>query len=333
MPRFDPHTFERLDQLIVGHAKFDAAYTAIDETVRDADHYTDKSLLPLIGPSRSGKSRLIEHYLAGLYPADLPAEAPRAVRYVVMPRSSRPKAMLMKIQRSLGHVFYATGTEDEMLIRLPPLLLSQGVKVLFIDELHHCLSRRGELNYDLADIFKVLLDEAQVTIVGAGLESAADVLQANEQLTGRCLQAIQLQRFDWTDPDSRSEFMGVVNAFLQGLPMLRMPSFDDEESCFRWYVACGGLVGYLHKILRKLLTLLQRENRCVVRLADLDCAHDASVYYRGAKLRPFDKDFAVSDIVTGLTHAARIGERRDPAELAAPVSTRRNRRAPGAAHG
>lgn len=320
MSHFDPSLFAVLDELIFRHSRFQAAREAIEATIRNADRYADKSLLPIIGPSRSGKSRLLEDCLAALYPADLPADAVRAVRHVVMPRSSRPKAMLMKLQHALGYPFYAVGTEDQMLIRLVPLLRKLEVNVLLIDELQHCISHRGQINYDIADIFKVLLDEAQVTIVAAGLESAAQVLDANEQLTGRCDQAVLLPRFDWTDPDSRAEFMGLVQAFCRGLHELQMPPFDDEAECFRWYVACGGLIGYLHKIFRKLLTILEHEDRRRVVFDDLDRAHAQAVYYRGAQLRPFARGFDLSDRVTGLVHAAHIGELRDPADQGGATS-------------
>lgn len=325
MAHFDPRLFGMLDQLIVRHSRFEAARAAIDEAVRNADLYTDKSLLPVIGPSRSGKSRLLEDCLAALYPPDHPADAVRPVRRVVMPRSSRPKAMLMKLQHALGNPFYAVGTEDQMLIRLVPLLRRLEVKVLLVDELQHCVSHRGEINYDVADVFKVLLDEAQVTIVAAGLENAVQVLDANEQLTGRCDQAVHLPRFDWTDPDSRAEFIALVQAFCRGLPALQMPPFDDEAECFRWYVACGGLIGYLHKIFRKLLTLLQDEDRLKVGAGDLDYAHAQGLYYRGAQIRPFARGFDASDVITGLSHAARIGERREPGDapsLKRPLNAR-----------
>lgn len=323
MPTLDPTLTARLNQLVVRHSQFEAAYAAIDEVVREADLYADKSLLPLIGPSRAGKSRLLETYLDALYPQDLDAQAPRSVRHVTMPTSSsRPRrAALMKLQHALGHPFFAVGDEDAMLIRLVPMLQSLNVKVLLVDELQRCVSPRGQINYDVADLFTVLLDEAKVTIVAAGLENSANVLEANNQLTNRCLQAVRLPRFDWIDPPSRAEFMGLVDAFSESLAPLRLPGCDDEADYFRWFVACGGLVGHLHKIFRKLLVQLEQAKRMKVTLEDLDAAHRAAVYYRGAKLRPFARDFATEDEVTGLTYAARIGERLDPSDAPPPLNS------------
>lgn len=309
MSHFDPGLHAQLDRLIARHAHYKAAYDAIDTAVKNAGLYSDKSLLPLIGPSRSGKTRLLEDYLGGLYPPDYPSDKPRAVRRLTMPRSRRPKAFLMKLQLLVGHPYYAVGTEDAMQLRLAALFVKAGVLVLLIDELQHCVSSRGEINYDIADIFKVLLDEAKVTIIAAGLENAADVLEANEQLTGRCLQAVHLSRFDWTDPESRGEFMGVVDGFVHGLKGLKFPDPKTEDDYFRWYIASGGLVGYLHKIFRSLLGLLQKADRVKVTMDDLDAAHATAVYYRGAKLRPFDRSFDLADTITGLAYASRIGER------------------------
>ncbi len=302
---FDIQVFETLNQLIIPHAPFVNARQAVLEALDEADHYADKSILPLIGPSRAGKTRLLE-YILNAYGSE-----PRCLIRTSLPRSERKKAMLMKILEALGDPMWDCGTDDKMQIRLIGLLRDLGIKYLIADEFQHCVSTRGAINYAVADLFKVLLDEAQVTIIAAGLERTADVLSSNEQLEGRCLPAVHLPRFDWNDPESRAEFMGVVGAFGSGLGSIKMPAFDDEDACFRWWVASGGLIGYVHKIFRKLLTHLQRNNKMKATLNDFHEAHAAAVYYRGPRVFPFDSKFDLKDKVTGLPIAARIGERRD----------------------
>lgn len=320
---FDPSTFETLNNMIVQHTPFLAAQQAVQEALEEADHYADKSILPLIGPSRAGKTRLLEAILNS-YPSEN-----RCLVRTALPRSERKKAMLMKILEALGDPLWDCGTEDKMQIRLIGLLRDLEIKYLICDEFQHCVSSRGSVNYAVADLFKVLLDEAQVTIVAAGLERTADVLSSNEQLEGRCLQAVYLPRFSWHDPASRAEFMGVIDGFCSGLGGIRMPAFDNEDACFRWWVASGGLIGYVHKIFRKLLTQLKRENKMRATLADFQNAHTAAVYYRSSKVYPFDSKFDVKDTVTGLTLAARIGERRD-VDVEAPTERPRRKTATAA---
>lgn len=317
---FDTASFQALNQMIVHHESFVSARQTIEELIEEADHYADKSILPLIGPSRSGKTRLLEHFVNTHYIG----AAPRQILRVSLPRSERKKAVLMKTLEALGDPLWDVGTEDRMQIRLIGFLRDLGIRFLLADEFQHCVSTRGEVNYAVADLFKVLLDEAEVTIIAAGLERTADVISSNEQLEGRCLQAVRLSRFDWNDPNSRAEFMGVIEAFAEGLPGIQMPPFDDESSCFRWWVATGGLIGYVHKIFRKLLTHLKRDKKMTASLTDFHQAHAAAIYYRSGQVFPFDPKFDVADKVTGLALAARIGERRD---VETPEPTGRKRAA------
>lgn len=311
MKTFDPSWFKQLDQLVIRHSAFRTATAAIASAIRDADRFTDKSLLPLIGPSRSGKSRLIEVYLSA-------GGCDQTVLYMVMPRSRRPKAMLMKLLQALGDQFYSIGTEDQMLMRALMMLKKRRIRVLIVDEFQHGVSPNGQINYEVADIFKVLLDDAKVAIVAAGLESCHAVLEANEQLTGRCLQSVHIPRFDWTQPKARAEFAKIVHAYSTCIQGVTIPFVEGEEFAFRWYVATGGLVGFIHKVARRLLSQLADADRTVATIDDLCKAHAAAIYYRGPQVRPFDPAFSLSNKVAGLAHAARIGERRDPQEDKVP---------------
>lgn len=304
---FDPQATQVLDQLLVRHEPFVNARSALDEVYEESEHYADKSILPLIGPSRSGKTRLLEDFANQHYGST----GKRAILRTALPASKRKSAVLMQLLAALGDPLWECGSEDKMLIRLVKFLLELEIKFILADEFQHCVSPRGDINYEVADVFKVLLDDARVTIVASGLERTADVLSANEQLEGRCLQAVRLPRFDWNDPDSRADFMGVIDAFSTSIPGLQMPNVDDESWYFRWFVATGGLVGYVHKIFRKLLTHLKHANRMTVSSENLHRAHMAAIYYRQGKLYPFDPSFDILDKVTGLTFASRIGERRD----------------------
>lgn len=318
MPKFDPQCFAQLDQLLIPHSGFKSAAAAIRQTVRGADAFTDKSFLPILGPSRSGKSRLLFVTFLQLQ-AEITSEPETVpISYVALPRSTRMKTVLVTMQEALGDPFCDSGSEDQSFRRMVKLYQRMKLKYLFLDELQRCVSDNGKVNYELAELFKVLVD-AGITIIGAGLESSTVVLEANEQLTGRCMQAINLPRFDWNNPKFRAEFIAIVQAFCRGLPGIDFPPCEDESTGFRWFVACGGLIGYLHKMMRQLLLNLRDGNKSVVTFSDLSDAHRTAIYYSNGQLRPFDNKFDVTDKVPGLIHAASIGEKRHPE---GPKSTR-----------
>ena len=321
MKSFDPKLFNLLDELFVENDIYIAALEAISDTIDSAQRYQDRTLLPVIGPSRSGKSTLMKITLARYKAAALEAGKPCGVRYMMLPKTRNTKAVLMKMQYALGYQLFYVGSEAEMQIRIIDLLKRQEVSTFLLDELQHSVSHNGSVNFEIADLFKSILDEAGVQIVGCGLGEALALLESNEQLMGRCQQAVELNRFDWTNPEGRDGFLSVLEAFREGLPGLRMPSFASEDAGFRWYVATGGLIGYVHKILRRILDQACKDNRMRVTWEDIDAAHSAAVFYRGPQVRPFDPTFDVADVANGIAHALRVGERGiDDAELSKSAS-------------
>lgn len=313
---FDSRLFTLLDDLVVEHDIYRGALESIADTIDAAGRYQDRSLLPVIGPSRSGKSTLLKITLKRYQTAALKDEKPCGLRYIMLPKTRNTKAVLMKVQYALGYPLFYVGSEAEMQIRIVDLFKRQNITTLLLDELQHSVSVNGAVNFEIADLFKSILDEAGVQIIGCGLGEALAIMESNEQLMGRCMQAVELNRFDWNNADDRAEFVGVLEAFRGGLPGLRMPEFGDEEAGFRWYVASGGLIGYVHKIFRSALDQACKDNRSRVGWEDIATAHQAAVFYRGPQVRPFDRSFDVADIASGTAHAQRVGEREE--ESAAP---------------
>lgn len=327
MKHFDSQMFTLLDELVVEHDVHCRALEAINDTIDAAERYQDRSLLPLIGPSRSGKTTLmkitLKHHLAKAKEGGVPC----GLRYMMLPKTHKTKAVLMKMQYALGYPLFHVGSEAEMHIRIIDLLRRQGVTTLLLDELQHSVSANGAVNFEIADLFKSILDEAGVQIIGGGLEEALALLQSNEQLMGRCVQAVELSRSDWTREDDRAMFIGIVQAFRDGLPGMKMPAFDNDDAGFRWYVASGGLIGYVHKVFRKVLDLAAKDDRVRVTWEDLDAAQQSAVYYHGPQVRPFDRSFDIGDVAAGVGHAHRIGERPAVGDaIASPTTTRRHPR-------
>lgn len=144
----------------------------------------------------------------------------------------------------------------------------------------------------MADWLKVLVDESKVALVVSGLPSALAVIKQNEQLEGRFLAPVEMQRFDWRIPAHRSEFAAITGAFEQSLvTQLDVPSFREPEMVFRLYCASGGLIGYLTKLLRQLVWTAAETQRKSLSLGDFDKAHALAVNWPKDLPRPFDKAF------------------------------------------
>jgi hypothetical protein len=120
-----------------------------------------------------------------------------------------------------------------------------------------------------------------------------------------------MPRFSWENLEHREEFIGILNAFHKVLSEhFQMPEFQHEAMSFRFYCATGGLIGYLTKILRRLVWQAIAARRTEITLEDLCDAHEKAVW-RGrvpqCLPRPFSRSFKLIVTADLLKQVSLIG--------------------------
>lgn len=314
--------FRNLDTLVVPHSAFEGALECLHQVASTAKRYAEPDIAILLGASRSGKTRALE-IVEQEFPTYRTAEQQyRPIVRIRITRKPTTKAVLTQLLHAIGDPFYAKGTESQKLVRLVGLLKAIETKVIMLDEFQHFVSERGGVNYEVADLFKLLSDEARVSLVLAGLPKARAVIDSNEQLAGRSMRPIYLDRFDWNVEEEKTEFMKIVVSFAQTLAPIRLPDFDDDEWGFRWFCATGGLIGYVAKIFRTLLNHASRDKRDIIGLEHLQKAYLAAVCTTGrAVISPFSDNFLPEPTPEAISHAFSIGTPQSEF-LSAPSSER-----------
>jgi hypothetical protein len=100
-----------------------------------------------------------------------------------------------------------------------------------------------------------------------------------------------MPRFDWTNDDARAEFIGILSAFQSNLEEFDLPPLDNDEMAFRFYCATGGLVGYIAKILRQVVSNAIFADVSIISMEDLKTAYEEAVYADESKQRDMPKAF------------------------------------------
>ena len=91
---------------------------------------------------------------------------------------------------------------------------------------------------------------------------------------------------------------------------------------FRFFLATGGLMGYLSKLLRTTLRDAADRKRTSITLEDLNIAHARAMWFDPTvqeQLKPFERGFRAEATVDALNRASRIGTIYEPP----PMPTRR----------
>lgn len=323
-------SYNAVDSILIPHSSFTKATNTILQCLKAVESSSDPICLALIGESRAGKTRILEH-IESQYPTSRTEEG----KHIPLLRVSVPvrptiKGLAEEILLALGDPNPSKGTVSNMTSKIVAQVREVKTLAMMVDEFQHFYDKeKQKVMHDVADWFKVLVDRCHIVLITSGLQSSQSVLNLNEQLAGRFMAPILVPRFDWNDDDQRDEFIAILGAFQTGLSEFDLPQLDSDEMAFRFYCATGGLIGYIVKILRKAVWNAVDDGRRQIALKNLATAWQESVYRDIAALdlpNPFSRGFAAQSNEDLLARVCKIGTAL-PVEPK-PKATRTKKRAP-----
>jgi len=288
-----------VEQMLVPHTAFQEATKALEQAFNAAHTLRDPLGYFIAGESRTGKSRLIEEFIDA-HPSTREIEGlQHPVVNVLVPSKPTVKGLASEILRALEDPLADKGTEQEKTARLLVLLKQCNVRVLILDEGQHLVDKSSKytLIHHVSDWLKNLINKSKVVAVIAGLHYGQKLLSQNEQLRGRFANKITIPRFDWQDKRLQSEFLGLLAGFNELLAeKFTLPDLSSNEMGLRFYLASGGLTGYVFNILRKTVWHVIDEQRTEIRLEDFDTGYRTMVSAEDQQeVSPFSREFDLSD--------------------------------------
>lgn len=288
-----------VEEMLVPHTAFKEANKALEQAYLAAHTIKDPIGFYISGESRTGKSRLIEEFMDAHPSSREIYGLKHPVVKVLVPSKPTVKGLASEILRALEDPMADKGTEQEKTARLLVLLKQCEVRVLILDEVQHLVdkSAKFEVIHHVSDWLKNLINQSKVVAVIAGLPYARKIFNQNEQLRGRFTNKISIPRFDWQDKTLRIEFLGLLAGF-NALMAERfdLPDLSSNEIGIRFYLASGGLTGYVFNILRKTVWDVIDDQRTDITLEDFDVGYRSMVSEEDQQeVSPFSRDFDIND--------------------------------------
>jgi len=299
-----------VDQILVPHEMFQKAKLRIETHMIAAQHSKDPTCIAVIGESRTGKSRLLEHitHQNPQHRASTGLVIP--VLSVKTPSKPTVKALVEALLKEIGDpLWFKRGSENEKTEQLYTLLKQTKTHTLIVDEFQHFYDKVShKVQHYLSDWLKIFVDRSGLMLIVAGLPDCMAVINQNQQLRGRFLAPIHMPRFDWSNSDARGEFIACIDSFQQGLSRYNFPDMASDEMAFRFYCATGGLIGYLAKILHQACLSAQMTGSLSISMQDLARAYEESVWVDIALIEnPFGINFQITPNIASLNAAKQIG--------------------------
>jgi hypothetical protein len=237
------------------HAAYDEHYQWLKDRIDDALAGFNPRIEGLIGPSRAGKSMVLEA-LAQQYPATRTGGVRTVpVVKVKLPPAISPKLFPAHILKALGVPVPSKGQSSGALLdRACEQLRLAKTRVLLLDEASHFVEPSARVPPRAAgDMLKTLSDDAELSMVATGIPRLQRLFESNEQLRLRASVRRVFNPYDFSQPDDRRAFAQCVRTYADlftqhGWPIhLEFPVLVKQ--C---YFHCGGLIGVLSAFMREL---------------------------------------------------------------------------------
>lgn len=301
---------------IVEHKAFTMAISDCDQAINTVGSMNYSVGFPLVGESRVGKTTLLTK-LKNKYPAQRNEDGiiQPVVLCNVAPQPTM-RGMALSLLKGLNDPTIdfdkTAGERGERALKAKAVkqIKECGVKAVIFDESQH-LARdpNSKSTYAATEWIKTLMDETNVVLIMAGLNSTTNLFEQNEQLLGRCRSTIRLSRFDWESQESISEFRGILLVFQQRMQSLDMPDLTDMDIAFRFYVATGGLIGYLSKLLTQIVWDAVTEKRKIITMEHFAAAYEKTMRVSdlNQSKNPFDRKSKLDMSAENINVAKSVG--------------------------
>lgn len=239
----------------LSHVIYDEHYQWLKDRIDDALAGFAPRVEGLIGPSRAGKSMLMEA-LEQAYPAARVGIVRRVpVLRVKLPPGITPKlfpAELLKVLKV--PIPTRVQTASELMGRVCEQFRLAGTRVLLLDEASHFVEPGARLPPRAAgDMLKSLSEDASLTIIATGIPRLERLFQANEQLRLRASARRLFSPYNFAEAEDRKAFAQCVKTYANLFEQFGWPIDVDFAALVKQcYFHCGGLVGVLSAFMREL---------------------------------------------------------------------------------
>ncbi|MGI4738441.1 MAG: TniB family NTP-binding protein [Janthinobacterium lividum] len=257
LPHLHPNTAKLLERTDVERQAAILAYKWIPYTraqqvlgrMDDLLRYPAAHRMPnllVVGDTNNGKTAILRRY-AQAHASFTREEDGRLVWpvvYVQAPPEPDEKRFYDVILDQVGVPYRVNDRADKKQLQVIHVLRHLQVKLLIIDEIQHVLAGSLAKQRLFLNVIKYLANELMIPLVCAGIRTAFNAIQYDEQLANR-FEPVALPK--WVPGEECSR---LLVSFEQLLPLQKASNLADDALSHRLLAMSEGTIGELAKLLR-----------------------------------------------------------------------------------
>lgn len=275
--------------IVIPHPRMRAAFDAFDRlrfesrrlrtlSKKEFNICPALSCLGMFARAGSGKTTIINSYMNKVEDEPKLGNS-RPVVCVNLSTNVTVKGFYQDVLIAFGDPNFSRGTQHQLEQRVYHYLNECGVELLIIDEVHHLIhSETKKVRWDVAELFKNMLNAKACSIVLSGIEKARCLLIEDTQLARRACPPIRLDALRPEIAEERNFFAAFLGKFDEELVRLGITEsrngFLEGQLPGAFMQVSGGVIGTAAKIIQYALESSLRRGATSIELCDLVRATD-----------------------------------------------------------
>jgi type II secretory pathway predicted ATPase ExeA len=212
--------------------------------------------LLLVGDTGSGKTSILKQFLHQHkeYSRQGDGQLIRPVLFLQTPQEPDERIFYEKILSALGVPWAKKDRTSFKQQQVIHNIRNMEVKLFIIDELQHILAGNTSKQRLFLNVIKYLSNELQISFVGAGIRSALNAVQHDEQLENR------FEPFILENWKKDMEFLRLLASFERVLPLKNPSKLTQDKITYKLLAMSHGYIGDISNILKKAAVVAIEEN-------------------------------------------------------------------------
>lgn len=207
--------------------------------------------LLLVGDTNNGKTAILRHFEAAYPPGASVKDGQRCqpVLYVQAPPEPDERRLYNAVLDRLNFPHQVREHIDKKHLQVLHVLRKLQVKVLIIDEIQHVLAGTQMKQRLFLNVLKHLSNELEMPLVCAGIRTAFNAVQTDEQLANR-FKPFALPK--WTLGD---DYRRLLLSFETLLPLRQPSNLSDDVVALKILSLSQGTIGEISTVLKQAAVL------------------------------------------------------------------------------
>jgi hypothetical protein len=253
-----------ISSIFVETSRAKEAFGRIDTLFQFGWEKTYCRALLLAGPSRSGKTTIVDRYIESRLNLDGQAERPPipSIVKVDVTQGSTLKSHVTEVLIKLGDPDPEYGSQAEKTRRVAESIQRHGVSGLVFDETHWLTdSDSKKIKSDVSQWIASLLNRRVCPILFVGETRAERIFETGDYAEGRTMGEVEIRPYDWGSEKDRLEFRAVLHQIDKLLAMPEPAGLGEIDTSIRIYIFCRGLLGQATRLIGDTRLMAKRLGR------------------------------------------------------------------------